>query len=173
MADARMFGKVFDLAAQTQNGRDEPGHFEFHYCRSERLLLLRPDPLHAGDLQWGLAALFGDLAVLLGDGSFGRLVAVEAAEQLRGDAAVRALRAVHISDVEKGEFAFGIGTGFLGHARLVGDADARVKANARRACMPSTTWQRRSPKRRSFRKCSYFVLDEFPARIIIRHVPPH
>lgn len=106
------------------------------------LLLLRPDPLHALDLQRGLAALFGDLAVLVGDGLLGRFVAVEAAEDVHRHAAVRALRTVHISDVEEGEFAFDIGTGFLGHARLVGDAGARVKANARRACMPSTTWQR-------------------------------
>jgi len=121
-----------------QNGRDEPDHFNSDIANSRFLLLLRPNALDAGNLHRGLAALFRDLAVLVGDGLLGRLVAVEAAEQLRGDAAVGALRAVHISDVEKGEFAFGIGTGFLGHARLVDAAAAGVKDIACRASMPST-----------------------------------
>jgi hypothetical protein len=45
------------------------------------LLLLRPDALHAADLDGRLAALLGDLGVLVGDRLLGRLVA---AEQLRG-----------------------------------------------------------------------------------------
>jgi hypothetical protein len=94
---------------------------------NEPLLLLRPNALNAGDLDRRLAALLGDLGVLGGDRLLGRLVAVEAAEQVRGHAAVRALRTVHISDVEEGEFAFDIGTGFLGHAGLVNGAARRVK----------------------------------------------
>lgn len=80
-----------------------------------RLLLLRAHALDALDLQRRTAGLFGDLAVLLGDGGFGRLVAVESPKQFGGHAAVGALRAVFIEDVEEGEFAFGIGTGFFGH----------------------------------------------------------
>lgn len=79
------------------------------------LLLLRADAFDALDLQRGTAGLLGDLAVLLGDGGLGRLISVESAQQFAGHAAVGALRAVFIEDVEKGEFAFGIGTGFLGH----------------------------------------------------------
>ena len=48
----------------------------------------------------------------------GFLVVLESAKQRRWHAAVRALRAVLVKDVEKGEFAFGVGPGFLWHARL-------------------------------------------------------
>jgi hypothetical protein len=92
----------------------------------QRLLLLRADPLEVLDLQRGLPALFGDLAVLLHDEGAGRLVAVEAAEQLRGHAPVGALGAVFIEDVEEGEFAFGICSGFFGHGGLVVDQGAIV-----------------------------------------------
>jgi hypothetical protein len=98
-------------------------------------LLLGANALDAGDLDWRLAAFLGDLGVLVGNCLLGRLVAIEAAKQLRGDAAVGALRAVHISDVEKGEFAFGIGTGFLGHAGLWTSARKESKPlHARHAC---------------------------------------
>lgn len=92
-----------------------------------RLLLLRPDPFEPLDLQRRLAALFGDRAVLLHDEAAGGLVAVEAAEEFRGDAAVGALGIVLIDDVEEGEFAFRVGSGFLGHGRLVVDCGAAVK----------------------------------------------
>ena len=82
---------------------------------ADLLLLLRAHALDALDLQRRTAGLFGDLAVLLGDGGLGRLIAVESSQQFGGHAAVGALRAVFIEDVEEGEFAFGIGTGFLGH----------------------------------------------------------
>jgi hypothetical protein len=45
------------------------------------------------------------------------------------------LRAVLIDDVEKGKLAFGIGSGFLGHAGLVFDQGAAVKENNPR-CAP-------------------------------------
>jgi hypothetical protein len=47
------------------------------------------------------------------------LITVQAAEEFGRHAAVGALGAVFIEDVEKGEFAFGIGPGFLGHVRLL------------------------------------------------------
>ena len=40
---------------------------------------------------------------------------------------VGALGAVFIEDVEKGEFALGIGSGFFGHGRLFVDQGAIVK----------------------------------------------
>jgi hypothetical protein len=109
-----------------------------------RLLLLGADAFQALDGERGLAALGGDLAVLFGDRGLGRFVAVEAAEQLGGNAAVGALRAVLVENVEKGEFAFGIGTGFLGHGGLFDDQRRRVKTND---CMP-----RVAPKRRRFNR---------------------
>src|SRR4051812_37799094 len=62
-----------------------------------------------------LAGFFRDLCVLLGDDRLGRLVAVEAAERGGRNAAVRALRAVFIIDVEQHEFANGTGAWFASH----------------------------------------------------------
>src|SRR6185312_11682804 len=93
------------------------------------LLLLRPDPADALDRQWRAAGFFGDLAVLFHDVAARRLVAVEAAEQFGRHTAVGALRVVFIDDVEKGELAFGIGSGFLRHRRLVFDQGAPVNRN--------------------------------------------
>lgn len=78
-------------------------------------LLLRAHPADALDRQCGATGFFGDLAVLLHDEAARGLVAVEAAEQLGRHAPVGALGVVFIDDVEEGEFAFGIGPGFLGH----------------------------------------------------------
>src|SRR4051794_39258747 len=52
-----------------------------------------------------LAGFFRDLGVLLGDDRLGRLVAVETAERGGRNAAVRALRAVFVVNVEQHEFA--------------------------------------------------------------------
>src|ERR1700761_7901592 len=102
------------------------------------LLLLRPDPADALDRQCRSPGLFGDLAVLFHDEAAHGFVAVEAAEQFGGHAAVGALAVVLIDDVEKGEFAFGIGSGFLRHGALFLDWGAAVKANHRRwrGCLP-------------------------------------
>jgi len=91
------------------------------------LLPLRPDPLDLLDLQRRSSALFRDLAVLLHDEAARGFVAVEAAEQLGGHAPVGALGAVLVDDVEEGEFAFRVGSGFLGHGGLVVDQGAAVK----------------------------------------------
>jgi len=93
------------------------------------LLLLRADPLDALDRQRRAAGFFGDLAVLLDDEAARGLVAFEAAKQLGRHAPVGTLRAVLIDDIEKGELALGIGSGFLGHARLVVDQGADVKVS--------------------------------------------
>src|SRR6201996_7864950 len=98
------------------------------------LLLLRADPFDALDRERGLAALFGDLAVLLHDEAAGGLVALEAAEQFARDTAVGADGIVFIDDVEEGEFALGIGPGFFRHGRLVPDWRAQVKANFEANC---------------------------------------
>src|SRR4051812_47562581 len=87
-------------------------------ARSKALLLLRPDPADALDRYRRAAGFFGDLAVLFHDERARRLVAVQPPEQFGRHAAVGALRVVFIGDVEKGEFAFGIGSGFLGHGGL-------------------------------------------------------
>jgi hypothetical protein len=104
------------------------------------LLLLRPSPADALDRQRGAAGFFGDLAVLLHDEAARGFVAVQAAEQLGGHAAVGALRAVFIDDIEKGEFAFRIGPGFLGHGGLVSDLRNAVK-------------EKRQGKSRTFQLC--------------------
>src|SRR4051794_15953230 len=65
-----------------------------------------------------LAGFFRDLGVLLGDDRLRRLVAVEAAEGRGRNAAVRALRAVFIGDVEQHEFADGAGAWFASHVVL-------------------------------------------------------
>src|SRR5258705_2287794 len=85
--------------------------------RLKVLLLLCPDPADALDRQRRAAGFLGDLAVLFHDVAARRLVAVQPAEQFGRHAPVGALRVVLIDDVEKGEFAFGIGPGFLGHGR--------------------------------------------------------
>ena len=110
-------------------GRGPPFLFvpSLRVSRGLRLLLLRPNPVEALDFERRAAGFFGDLAVLLHDEGAGGLIAIEAAEQLRRHAPVGALRAVFIEDVEKGEFAFGIGSGFLGHGGLVVDKGAAVK----------------------------------------------
>ena len=79
------------------------------------LFLLRADPADALDRQRRAAGFLGDLAVLLHDVATCRLVAVEPAEQLGRHAPVGALGVVFINDIEKGKFAFGIGSGFFGH----------------------------------------------------------
>src|SRR5260363_12715 len=120
-------------------------------ARAAPLLLLRPDPLDRLDLERRAAALFGDLAVLVAQEGAHRLVAVEAAKQLRGHTAVGALRAVFIEDVEEGEFAFGIGPGFFWHARLVPDRGKAVKANPAplRAGLPCAIRRRNALEMRS------------------------
>lgn len=85
------------------------------------LLLPGADPADFLDRQRRPAAFLGDLAVLLHDVAARGLVAVEAAKQLGRHAPVGALRTVFIDDVEKGEFAFGVGAGFFGHGGLVSD----------------------------------------------------
>src|SRR6476661_114683 len=62
-----------------------------------------------------LAGFFRDLGVLLGDDRLGRLVAVEAAERGGRNAAVRALRAVFVINVEQHEFADRTGAWFASH----------------------------------------------------------
>lgn len=52
--------------------------------RSLLLLLLRAHALDALDLQRRTTGLFGDLAVLLGDGGLGRLIAVESPSNSEG-----------------------------------------------------------------------------------------
>ena len=96
-------------------------------CAFAGLFLLRPNPFEALDLERWAAALLPDLAVLLHDEGPGRLIAIEAAEQLGGHAPVGALGAVFVEDVEKGEFAFGVGSGFFGHGGLFVDQGAAVK----------------------------------------------
>ena len=105
---------------QNESGGRKPAVF---VC----LLLLRADPADALDLEHRPAGFLGDFAVLLHDVGAGRLVTVEPAEQLGRHAPVGALRVVLLDDVEEGEFAFGIGPGFLGHGRLFFDQDDVVK----------------------------------------------
>ena len=94
------------------------------------LLLLHPNPIEALDLQRRPPALFRDLAVLLHDEAARGFVAVEAAEQLGGHAAVGALGAVFVDDVEKGELALRIGSGFFGHGGLSSISAPLSKQNA-------------------------------------------
>src|SRR6202000_3469757 len=91
-----------------------------------RLLLFRTGSVDAFDLERRASAFLGDLAVLLHDEAARGFVAVEAAEQFGRHAAVGALGVVLIDDVEKGEFAFGVGSGFLRHGRLVSAHDDAV-----------------------------------------------
>src|SRR5262249_41377205 len=104
-----------------------------------RALLLRADPADALDLERRPAAFFGDFAILLVDEPAGRLVAVEAAEQLGRHAAGGAVGGVLVDDVKEGKFAFGIGSGLFRHARLLVDERPSVKRN--RAVAPSITAQ--------------------------------
>src|SRR5215472_3531899 len=114
--------------------------------KGAKLFLLGADPADALDLERRPAAFFGDLAVLLVDIGARRFVAVEPAKKLGRHAAVGALAVVLIDDVEEGEFALGIGSGFLRHARLFVDARATVKRNSSRAALaPSTPRGRSSP----------------------------
>ena len=76
---------------------------------------LGADAGNAFDRQRRAAGFVGDLAVLLHDEAERGLVLVQAAEQFGRHAPVRALRAVLIDDVEEHEFAFGVGSRFLGH----------------------------------------------------------
>src|SRR5581483_11547907 len=93
------------------------------------LLLLRADPADALDLERRPAALFGDFPVLRVDEGARRLVALEPAEQFGRHAAVGAQAVVLIDDVEEGVLAFGIGSGFLRHARLLVDERPPVNRN--------------------------------------------
>lgn len=77
------------------------------------LLLLHPHALDLVDLQRRTTALFRELAVLLPNEAARGFVAVEAAEQLGRHAGFAALGAVFVDDVEEGEFALQIGTGFF------------------------------------------------------------
>jgi len=85
----------------------------------EELLLLRADPADALDLKGRSPGFLGDFLVLLVNEHPRGFVTVQAAEKFGRHAAVGALGAVFIEDVEKGEFAFGISPGFLGHMRLL------------------------------------------------------
>ena len=109
------------------------------------LLLLRADAADVLDGERRAAGFFGDLAVLLDDVAARGLVAFQPAQKLRRHTAVGALGAVFIDDVEEGKFAFGIGSGFLGHARLVPDQGAPVKENNGRFldCSPAPVASRR------------------------------
>jgi Sigma-70, region 4 len=106
-----------------------------------RLLLLCADPAEALDRQRRAAGFLGDFAVLLKDVGACRLVSIEPAKQLGRYATVGALGVVFINDVEKGELAFGIGSGFFRHGRLVADKRAAVKeiAGFRRFAAPRAT----------------------------------
>ena len=79
----------------------------------------------------GRPHFLGDLAILFEDVAVCGLVAIQPAEQFRGHAPVRTLRPVLIDDVEKGELAFGIGSRFFRHGRLVLDMRAAVKEKDR------------------------------------------
>src|ERR1700761_3280105 len=71
---------------------------------------------------------------------------------------VGALRTVFIADVEKGEFALGIGSGFFRHARLFPESDAAVKTN----------WRLNGPRiRHSLRLCGA-LCTETRAKILPR-----
>src|SRR5690348_16469232 len=115
-----------------------------------RALLLRADPGDALDLERRPAALLGDFLILRVDEGAGRFVAFEPAEQFGRHAAVGAQAVVLINDVEKDEFALGIGSGFFRHARLLVDESAPVKRNCARsrsnetvsACDPMPTFRR-------------------------------
>ena len=79
----------------------------------------------------GRPHFLGDLAILFEDVAVCGLVAIQPAEQFRGHAPVGTLRPVLIDDVEKGELAFGIGSRFFRHGRLVLDMRAAVKEKDR------------------------------------------
>src|SRR6185437_8826789 len=96
--------------------------------RQTPLLLLRTNPADALDRERGAAAFLGDLAVLLHDVAAGGLIALEPAEQLARHPAVGAHGIVFIDDIEEGEFALRVGSGFFRHGRLVLDCRAQVKA---------------------------------------------
>jgi len=92
-----------------------------------KLLLLCPDPADAFDRKGRPPGFFGDFAVLFANERSRRLVTVEPAKQLGRHAAVGAHGIVFIDDVEKGELALGVGSGFFRHARLVIDPSVAVK----------------------------------------------
>src|SRR5262249_30637638 len=95
-------------------------------------LLLGADAANALDRERRAATLFGDFAVLLDDEPTRDLVVVlEAAEQRRRHAAVRALRTVLVNDVEEGELAFRVGPGFLWHARSYRTKPPRRQSRSR------------------------------------------
>jgi hypothetical protein len=98
-----------------QKRRAKSPPFSFLVTASAQLLLLRADLLDFLDRERRLAGLLGNLPVLLQDERAHRFVTVEAAEQIRWHAPVGPLGIVLIEDIEKGEFAFGIGSGFFGH----------------------------------------------------------
>src|SRR5271156_4211002 len=103
----------------------------------EKLLLLRADPADALDLEGGSSGFFGDLAILLVNERPRGLVTVQSAEKLGRHAAVGANGVVFIDDVEKGKFAFGIGAGFFGHARLL---SIRTPLSNEIAAIPGRAW---------------------------------
>ena len=96
------------------------------------LFLFRADSADALDGKRRAAGSRGDLAVLFEDVAVCGLVTMQPAEQFRGHAPVGTLRPILIDDVEKGELAFGIGSRFFRHGRLVCDMRAAVKEKDRR-----------------------------------------
>src|SRR6202142_1889708 len=113
------------LSVPKRDGRDRPGHdkktAETSYTRPlpgpHHFFRLRPDAGDAFDLERRAAGFLRDFAVLLDDEAERGRVLLQAAQQFGRHAPVGALRAVLIDDVEEHEFAFGIGSRFLGHGR--------------------------------------------------------
>src|SRR5664279_3097524 len=85
--------------------------------RLHHLFRLPADAGDAFDLERRAAGFLRDLAVVLDDEAERGRVLLQAAQELGRHAPVGALRAVLVDDVEEHEFAFGIGTRFLGHGR--------------------------------------------------------
>lgn len=100
---------------RNKNGEHEPAVFCYRNSRAS-LLFLRADAADALDFHRRPSSFLGNLAVLLHDEPARGFIAIEPAKQFGRHAPVGALGAVFIDDIEKGEFAFGIGPGFFRHA---------------------------------------------------------
>ena len=93
------------------------------------LFLFRADSADALDGKRRAAGSRGDLAVLFENVTVCGLVTIQPAEQFRGHAPVGTLRPILIDDVEKGELAFGIGSGLFRHGRLLSISALKSKEN--------------------------------------------
>src|SRR5579864_1632691 len=119
------------------------------HCRRSThagLLFLRADPADLFDLERRPAGLFGDFAILFGNERARGLVAVQPAKKLGRHTAVGTLGAVFIDDVEKGEFAFGIGPGLFRHGSLSSIKRPLSKQNWRRVVARSVGAQMTVPR---------------------------